>query len=464
MTAMIPPALKERVPTADAAAALRWKRLVEHPDAPLFNYAAGDRLAEADLGALDAFRASLRTGCGPRGHGAPERPILERVAALAALVPSFRGRLLKGLDPTRHWAEVPTTSRADLAEAAWAFVPDDQSLERLIIYRTAGSTGHPISVPHHPWAVACYLPLLELALERHGVTEDFRGVAAACFLIGAQTHTYTYATVLSGWGHAGFVKANLRDSQWASPEGRRRFFKDLSPRLITGDPASVSELVRLGLPVRPAAVVTTATALTAAVRRRVSEALGCPVIDWYSLVETGPIAYSCPLGNGFHQLPHDLHVETVDALGRPTPPGVRGEVAVTGGRNPFAPLLRYRTGDWARLETTRCPCGDPMPRLMELEGREPVLYRAADGTPVTTVDISRLLREFPILLHRFSQRRDLSCTLDYRPAPGATVDAGALEEALRKHLGRVPLVLGCAPLLGDDGAKVPAYLSELELT
>lgn len=460
----VPEALKARVPTADAAAAERWRRLVEHPDAPSFNYAAGDRLEAADLRGLDALRTALRSERGPRLGGAPGGDILVRLASVSALVPSMRARLFKGLDPARHWSEVPTCSRADLAESPWAFVPDDQPLERLVVYRTAGTTGHPIAVPHHPFAVACYLPLLELALERHGVREDLRGAAAACFLVGAQTHTYTYATVLAGWGHAGFVKANLRDSQWPSPEARRRFFADLSPRLVTGDPASVSELVRLGLPVRPAAVVTTSTSLSPAVGARVARALGCPVIDWYSLVETGPIAYSCPKGRGFHQLSHDLHVETVDALGRPTPAGVRGEVTVTGGRNPLLPLLRYRTGDWARLEAGPCPCGDPMPRLMDLEGREPVLFRGADGTPVTAVDLSRLLREFPILLHRFSQRRDLSCALLYRPAPGAAVDEGKLEAALRAHLGGVPLSVREDPALGDDGAKVAPYLSELELS
>ncbi|TBR24840.1 phenylacetate--CoA ligase family protein [bacterium] len=458
----VPPALLERVPTADAAAAARWKRLVEHPDAPKFNYAAGDRLTEDDLRGLDALRRDLRSERGPRRRSAPGGDVLARVTALAPRVPSFRARLFKGLDPARHWDEVPASSRADLAEAPALFVPDDEPLDRLVVYRTAGTTGHPVSVPHHPLAVASYLPLLEFALERHGLREDFRALPAACCLVGHQTHTYTYATVLSGWSHAGFVKANLRESQWTSPDARRRYFADLAPRLLTGDPASVSELVRLGLPVRPAAVVTTSTALAPAVRERVSKALGCPVIDWYSLVETGPIAYACPRGQGFHQLPHDLHVETVDALGRPTPAGVRGEVTVTGGRNPLAPLLRYRTGDWARLETGACPCGDPMPRLMELEGREPVLFRAADGTPVTAVDLSRLLREFPLLMHRFAQKRDLSCALDYRAA--SAVDRGALETALRTQLGEVPLTLREDRALGEDGTKVPAYLSELELS
>ena len=36
---------------------------------------------------------------------------------------------------------------------------DDAALDRMVIYRTAGTTGHPITVPHHPVAIRCYEPL-----------------------------------------------------------------------------------------------------------------------------------------------------------------------------------------------------------------------------------------------------------------------------------------------------------------
>jgi hypothetical protein len=103
-----------------------------------------------------------------------------------------------------------------------------------------------------------------------------------------------------------------------------------------------------------------------------------------------------------------------------------------------------------------------MPRLIDLEGRVPVLFRSSDGTPVSTVDLSRLLREFPLLLHEFVQRADLACELVARPLPGASPDPGEIEQALRRLLGSVPLVVRYDPRLGEraEGKAVP-YQSEL---
>ena len=105
-------------------------------------------------------------------------------------------------------------------------------------------------------------------------------------------------------------------------------------------------------------------------------------------------------------MPHDIHLEVLRDDGTQAAPGERGEIAVTGGRNPFAPLLRYRTGDFGHVDYSPCSCGDPMPRLLDLEGRVPVLIRSSDGTPVSTVDLSRILREHPLLLHEFVLHAD----------------------------------------------------------
>jgi hypothetical protein len=105
-----------------------------------------------------------------------------------------------------------------------------------------------------------------------------------------------------------------------------------------------------------------------------------------------------------------------------------------------------------------------MPRLVELEGRVPVLLRSADGTPVSTVDISRLLREFPLLLHEFSQKADLSCELVARALPGTDPDIAAIETSLRRVIGNLPLAIRFDPHLGErrEGKAVP-YRSALNL-
>lgn len=471
----------ERTPGLDDAGRAMLRPLREHPDAPRWNYAVGDRLTTPDLAAIAAFRGWLETPWATAEAGPPPA-VLRSIAALRTRVEWFREKIPPGLDLEQDWGSIPTACRRDLRVAPWMLVPDDAALDRLIIYRTAGTTGHPIEVPHHPAAIGCYLPLLERALAAHGVAPPAEpgptpgvgvGVGtgageaqAACFLISAQVKTYTYCTVLSAWGGAGFAKLNLRASEWPCRGSARRYFEAFAPRLLTGEPVAFAELLRLGIPARPTACVSTSLALAPALARRLQAELGCPVIDWYSMVETGPIAYACPLGHGMHLLAPDLHVEALDAGGVAVADGARGELAISGGRNPYLPLLRYRTGDWGRIERTDCPCGDRAPRILDLEGRSPVLFRASDDTPVGAVDLSRALREFPLLQHRFEQRADRTCHLVVRPLPGHAIESPVLEQALRRLLGDLPIEFEFeldAALGEDPDRKIIPYRSALAL-
>jgi phenylacetate-CoA ligase len=424
---------RERTPLIDDAGERMVRRLREHVDAPAWNYAVGDRLVAADLDAVAAFR---------HAPGSPAS-VLAWLAGRMPLIPRLRG-----LPLGTPWEELPTSCRAELAAAPWSFVPDDEPLDRLVIYRTAGTTGHPVEVPHHPRAVACYLPLLEAALGWHGVTIPTGPDVVAALLVGAQVKTYTYSTVLSAWAGSGFAKVNLRPTEWRTPGAPARYLRDLAAPLITGEPVAFSELLAMEAAITPAAMVSTSVALSPGLRDRLGMHFGCPVIDWYSMVETGPIAAACP-GGWLHVLPNDLIVEVL------APAGDMGEIAVSGGRNPFLPLVRYRTGDRARLEHTPCPCGNPSPRLIDLEGRASVVFRACDGTPVGTVDVSRLLRAFPLTLHALRQRADRSIELRACPLPGSEIHPEALRAEMETLFGPLPLTVDLDLRLGADAKLIP---------
>ncbi|HEY8040456.1 MAG TPA: hypothetical protein VIF15_11710 [Polyangiaceae bacterium] len=454
-------AIRRASPLVDERGLRSIARIAHHPDAPRWSRVAGDRLERDDLRAVDAFRASLARERAPFGPGTPPEPVLAWVRRNAPLVPAFRERLPRAGALETAWTSTRTTSREDLATHPERLVPDDAPLERMIVYRTAGTTGHALLVPHHARAAACYLPLLELALARWGIDARF-GHDDVAMLVGAQARTVTYATALAAWGQAGFAKLNLEPGLWPRDVAPRRFFADLAPALLTGDPVAFAELMARGVTVRPRALVTTAVAMSDVLRARLAAHFGAPVIDWYSLTETGPIGYACPRGGGaYHVLAHDLFVEAVDARGAQVAPGERGEIAVTGGRNPFLPLLRYRTGDWGRLDPGPCACGDPMPRLVELEGRAPVRLAAADGRVVNPVDVSGVLRAHPVVQHELVQRADLSCQLALRAVAGEPFDTAALERELRALFGDVPLAVRFDPTLGDRTGKIAPFRSEL---
>lgn len=439
-----------RTPLLDDRGRGLLRRMREHPDAPRWTYAVGDRLREDDLPLLDGLRVALRDAPTP----GPSASVLAIAARALATVPRLRD--VGPVDLVEDWSSLPTSDRAALAARPEAFVPADADLTRLVVYRTAGATGHPVSVPHHPVAVAMYLPLVEAALARRGVPWQVEAEGVAAVLVSAQLRTYTYATVLSGWGGAGFGKVNLRPTDWPRAGACARWLADMAPPLVNGEPVAFAELLALDAPLRPKAMISTSNALSPALATALRERLGATVIDWYSSVETGPVAVGC--GFAHHLLSGDVHVELLDAAGRPAG---RGEITVSGGRNPYLPLVRYRTGDHAAWGEGPCRCGDPAPRLVDLVGRTPVVFRAADGTPVGPVDVSRRLRELPVALHRLHQGRDGALRLDARPLPDHALHEADLRAALGELFGDRPVTVRVDPALGDEDPKLPAWRSEL---
>ena len=221
------------------------------------------------------------------------------------------------------------------------------------------------------------------------------------------------------------------------------------------------ELARWEIDSRPGALVSTAATLSPALKTSLEVRYGCPVIDLYSTTETGPIAYSDPDGEGFCLLPPDLYVEIIDTDGFPLAPGDFGEIAVSGGRNPYLPLLRYRTGDFARLRPEGT-VADPAPRLYDLQARQPVRLRAASGALVHPLDIGYVLRRQTWVQHELVQRADGSLRLVLRPGSDQSLDRDALRAGLEELFGPLPIEILEDPRLGADrpGGKVIAYRAE----
>lgn len=451
----------ELSPLLSRDALARIMAMRQHEAAPLFNHAAGDRLIEGDLPAIDAFRDAVSRASAPGvvwGSGEPPAAVLTRVMHWVRTVPIYA--LQRAGTP---WAARPTVSRDDLARWPARFTPDDQDLERMIVYRTSGTTGHALSVPHHPLAAACYLPLLEAAVAAYGRSLELAGDRTACFLLGAQKRTVTYPTALSAWREAGFAKLNLDPRDWRREEDAARYLDAHAPQLLTGDPLTFSRLLALGVRHRPRAIVTTAVAMNPKLKERLAATLGAPVIDWYSLTETGPLAYAAPDGAGYRPVAPDVYLEAVDDDGVPVPDGEVGEIAVTGGRNPFVPLIRYRTGDHGRIVRHRLPDGRYESRIADLEGRRPVMFRGSAGSAVHPNDVAAILRAHPVVQHEVAQEADLTVRVRVRPFDPA-LEPGAIREPLAQLFGpSISIEVTIDPGLGDEGDKPVPYRSAVRL-
>lgn len=433
----------ERYPLISDAGRAMLKRLREHPSAPIFRNQSGNRLTAEDLERVrdfeqEALAASARWA--PGQQPAWLAPFVERALET---VPHYRG-----YDRTRAELEdLPTISRADLSRDVAAFVPDDVPIERMINFRTSGTTGHPLLIASHPVVAASYLGFHKKALRHFGVELRASAGEVGVVLVGHQRKCFTYVSVTPQMGESGLAKLNLHPDDWRDPDDRARYLDALDPEMYTGDPVSFAELARLPLVTRPRALLSTSMMLLPELRRVLEERFGCPVVDVYSLNEAGPVAFEAD--GAFRLLQHRMYVEILDEGGKPVPAGARGEIALTGGFNPWLPLLRYRTGDFASLAFQG---GEP--RLVGLSGREPVRFRATSGEWLNNIEVTHALGRFALPQWTLRQKADGSFEL--RTPVG---NASELRRALAELFGTDAEIDVSTTATLDD--KVRQYVSEL---
>ena len=443
---MSDPTDADRYPTLTEAGRAMLIRMTEHPAAPVYRNRSGNRLLREDLDGLAAFEvATLAAPIGWR-PGTPPDWIVPFLAETYDQVPHFRAR---GPAP-RSLADVPTTSRGDLARDIAGFVPDNVPVDRLINFRTTGTTGHPLLIASHPVVAARYLTFHKRALARFGITLRAGAGDVGVVLLGHQRRCFTYVSVTPTMDEAGLAKINLHPDDWRDPADRARYLGAMAPEIVAGDPISFATLLELPVTMRPRAILSVAMMLTDGLRHRLESQFGCPVLDLYSMNEVGPIAVTDSGTGDRLLLQPNLYVEIVDDAGRALPPGERGEVCVTGGFNFCLPLVRYRTGDTAILGTAG---GEPV--LRDFSGRRAIRFRTASGTWVNNIDVSHALTALSAA--QFALHQNAAGTLVLALSPDAMADAPLAKAALARLLGDVPISV--VTITSDD--KVLQYTSDL---
>ena len=401
---------------------LAW--MTEHPCAPQFNFQCGDHVSQEDLAWLIGFSCLLAEDWSWPASGAPEW-----VAGFAhhalQMVPHYRSYQVA------EFGQAPPLDKETLRLSPWSLVPDDQDLDKMVVYDTSGTTGNKMLVPSAPVVSASYLPLLRQGLDLYGISLDKGPDQVAMVQVALQTSTLTYAMISSYLGQAGFAKLNLNPDEWKEPAHRAAYIDACKPQVITGNPLSFLELSRLNLSHRPKALVSSAMTLLPGTRHYLEDFFGCPVLDMYSMTECMAIALKRDESTGHRILSHDLYVEILDAQGQPVPHGQRGEVALTGGRNPYLPLLRYRTRDHARIEIR-----EGKPYLLNLEGRAPVEFVNHSGDRFNNIDVTHALAGLALIQFSLHQKADRSLTFVYR---GDAVDEEAVRHSLQTLFGSLPL-------------------------
>lgn len=104
--------------------------------------------------------------------------------------------------------------------------------------------------------------------------------------------------------------------------------------------------------------------------KRIREEWDVELYSTYASTEMGAAFTECEAQKGGHLNSDLLHLEVLKEDGTLAQNGESGEIVVTTLGTEGTPLVRYKTGDLARIYTEKCACGRTSPRVGPIIGRK----------------------------------------------------------------------------------------------
>jgi phenylacetate-CoA ligase len=177
-------------------------------------------------------------------------------------------------------------------------------------------------------------------------------------------------------------------------------------------------------------IVTSSETLEDAQRRKIENAFGCRVFDWYGQFERVAAIGTCEQGR-YHLLSDYSFVEML-----PAGDGLF-ELAGTGFNNMSMPLIRYRCGDYVipAPAKERCACGRAFPLIEHIIGRVDDSIKLPDGRSIGRLD--HIFKGVEGILEA-QIRQDVSDAVTLLVVPSPTFDnrnRDTLQSNTRERLG-----------------------------
>jgi phenylacetate-CoA ligase len=337
---------------------------------------------------------------------------------------------------------LPTLSKPDLWEG-YPFGLIAVPLEDCVcLHSSAGTTGRPTVIPY---------TAKDLALWGHVMARSLAGAGASRRSVIHNAYGYGLSTSGLGVHHgARALGATVIPMSAGDTDRQLRLIQDLHPDVLTCTP---SYAVYLGEAARAAGLDPTTLGVrvglhgaepwTEAMREQIELLLGIRALDIYGLAEViGPgVACETLDSNGWLHVQEDhFLVEALDPeTGRPVPDGQLGELTFTTLTKEALPLLRYRSGDLARLSRKPSPDGRTTVKMSKVVGRVDDML-VVRGVNVYPTEVEAVVLADPQVGPQYT------IVVDTRAALGrlvvccepssSTVDPLAIEPRLRETLAR----------------------------
>lgn len=294
---------------------------------------------------------------------------------------------------------LPLTARHDMeADPKDFFATKGASQVDLAL--TSGSTGSPVLVPYTAHDLERLAFNEQLSFYGAGIRESDRLLLCVtldrCFIAGLAYYTGLIklgaACIRSGAGQPARQWDLINQLQPSGLVGVPSFLLKMAHwgKTHRYNPAKsgIKTLITIGEPIRRAD--NTLTPLG----QELAEAWQGQIFSSYGATELETAFCECTAGGGGHVHPELMLTEIIDEQGKPVSAGNPGEVVVTPLGVEGFPLIRFRTGDIARLHTTPCACGWQTARLGPIEGRLAQRLKVK-GTTLYPEMIFQALQELP---------------------------------------------------------------------
>jgi phenylacetate-CoA ligase len=189
-----------------------------------------------------------------------------------------------------------------------------------------------------------------------------------------------------------------------------------------------------------------------ATKNRIETAWGARCYDHAGATEVGAWGFECMAQEGLHVNEGEFIFEVIDpATGDPA---MEGELVITNLGRVGMPIIRYRTGDRVKLQTTPCECGRTFQRL-----ESGVIGRVDDALIIRGINvfpsaIENIVRRFPEVgefaadVYRRGELDELEIRLEVRSAEPhnvATVVAQDILNGLGLRVQVEPVPYGTLP-------------------
>ena len=338
-------------------------------------------IADGDFGScpLDAW---LARQCG----AATNRELPERLAQMQVhllrrtLAQAMRGTFyatrLQGyglnLATLEDLTHLPFTTADDLRNWGDFLCVSQGDVQRMVTLHTSGTTGQPKRLAFTDADLARTRDFFAV-----GMSQLVRsGQRLAVLLPGAERPDGVADLLRQALGSAGVevVAPPPHVHMDRCGEELARWLGQAAAHCVVAAPAQLASLLTFFPTAGPdnlAGVLSSAEPLDADLGQILRQRWQCEVLDHYGLTETAyGGAVECSAHDGFHVRELDVFIEIVDiSRSNVLPFGQAGEVVITTLQREAMPLVRYRTGDVARLLPGPCACGSPLQRLGPVLGR-----------------------------------------------------------------------------------------------